>query len=103
MLASNVAIAGSVHGVGSVKNAYFHSKESVIYPAWKGTLQLEIDSLAWNIETDCNTQYVGVRENDTHIISAVLAAKMSGSPITVYANEDLKVTGSFCYVRAVGL
>ena len=104
ILMSSTAFAGSVHGSGTVKKIYFHSLDSVIYDHWAGTLQLEIDSLSWNdATTECSTSSVGVRFKDTHIISAVLAAKMAGSTITVYANEDLRVAGSYCYVRAVGL
>ncbi len=103
LFVSNAAVAGSVHGSGLVKKVYFHSASAVIADDWKGMLQLEIDSLSWNLTTDCNTTYVAVRAADTHIISAVLAAKMAGSPITVYANTDLKAVGSYCYVRAVGL
>ncbi|PKG37033.1 hypothetical protein [Psychromonas sp. Urea-02u-13] len=103
LLISNVAIAKNVQGTGTIKNVYFHSKDAVIAANWKGMLQLEVNSLSWNVETSCNTQYVAVREKDVHIISAVLAAKMANKPITVYANDDIKATGSYCYLRAVGM
>ena len=94
----------SWRGAGvEVKNVYFHSKDAVIAANWKGMLQLEVNSLSWNVETSCNSQYVAVREKDVHIISAVLAAKMANKPITVYVNDDIKATGSYCYLRAVGI
>ena len=100
---SNVAMAKNVQGTGTIKNVYFHSKDAVIAAIWKGMLQLEVNSLSWNVETSCNSQYVAVREKDVHIISAVLAAKMANKPITVYVNDDIKATGSYCYLRAVGV
>jgi hypothetical protein len=103
LLVSNTAFAGNVQGTGIIKNVYFHSKDSVLAASWKGMLQLELNSLSWNVSTDCNTQYVAVREKDTHIVSAILAAKMSNKPITVYANDTIKASGSFCFLRAVGI
>ena len=103
ILVSNVGLAKNVQGGGTIKNVYFHSKDSVIAAPWKGALQLEVNSLKWNVETNCNTNYVAIRGEDTHIVSAVLAARMSNRPIVVYVNDDLKITGSYCYVRAVGI
>jgi len=103
LLVSNFAMAKNVQGTGTIKNVYFHSKDSVLAASWKGMLQLEINSLSWNEGTDCDTKYVAVRENDVHLVSAILAAKMANQPITVYANDDLKASGSHCFLRAVGI
>ncbi len=105
LLVSSFASASSVQDTGTIKNVYFHSHDTVHAATWKGTLQVEIESLSWSdTDSTCNTRYVVVRPNDTHLISAILAAKMASQPVTVYANEDLKLSGtSYCYLRAVGV
>ncbi len=103
LFSSNTAFAGNVQGTGTIKNVYFHSKDSVLAADWKGMLQVELNSLSWNVQTDCNTQYVAVREKDTHLVSAILASKMGNKSITVYANDNLKASGSYCFLRAVGI
>ena len=34
--------------------------------------------------TSCNTQFAAVKKSDSHLVSALLAAKMSGNSVQVY-------------------
>ena len=102
ILVSNMATAESFQKTGTIKNVYFHSVDSTV-TNWAGKLQLEIDTTDWGTVTTCSTSYVAVRNSDTHLISAVLAAKMADMPITVYADGAMVDGTSYCILRAAGI
>lgn len=101
-LSANAADTNSIAPVKIIA-VNFYSAEESIYPAWKGIVQVQLDNLSWKNASSCNTKYIAIRGEDTHLISAVLAARMSNSPINVYADDSLKIDSVICYARGIGL
>ena len=104
MLMSSTAFANNVYTTQSydISNLVFFSKSESFYPAWAGAVQVIFTSdVVWS-ETDvCNTKSVGIRAEDTHMISFIMAAKTQSKPVRLYTDSRLKVSGNYCYLRAV--
>ncbi len=86
-----------------ISHLYFYSKQESIYPIWKGAIQVRFNTISWSDGSNCHNKDVAIREEDSHLISAVLAAKMSKTPIHLFADDTLVVTGNYCYLRAIKL
>ena len=85
-----------------IDNIYLFSKEENIFPTHKGLTQLRFtSSIVWSNDGSCDTAAVVIRNEDTHMISAVLAAKASSTPIRLFADDQFKEREQ-CYLRAVG-
>lgn len=81
----------------------YFSKQESIYPNYKGVVQIYFEgNITWTNNGSCGVNSVIVRNEDAHLISAILAAKMSSYPIRVYADDSLKLDGH-CYLRAIGM
>lgn len=60
------------------------------------------ESIQWNkTNSTCNTSSVVVRNEDSHIISALLSARVSKMAVRIYADDRFKIE-SECVVRAIG-
>ena len=80
----------------------YHSKQESIYPSHKGVLQVRIDSdIPWTNDANCHLRSVIVRNEDTHLISALIAARVSSTPIKLFVDDSIRIS-SECYLRAVG-
>ena len=38
----------------------------------------------------------------THLVSSILALKMSNQPVQIYVDDTLRIDDIYCYVRAIG-
>lgn len=86
-----------------IRAIYYFSKQESIYPDYKGLVQIYFEGdISWTNNGTCSGSSVVVRNEDAHLLSAILAAKMSSSPIRVYADDSLKLAGQ-CYLRALGM
>lgn len=64
-----------------------------------GVAQIYFDeNIVWTKGDNCSVNAVVVRNKDTHIMSAILAARMSSTPIRLYADDSLILSG-LCYLR----
>ena len=86
-----------------IKNIFFYSKQEPFNPAWKGVVHLQFDNITWTSNAKCHPQYVAVRNEDTHLISAVLSARIAKQPVKLFAYDTENVEGNHCYLRAIGL
>ena len=87
----------------TINSINFYSKQESIYPSHKGLLQITfITPITWNNSGNCGSTSVLVRNEDNHIISALLSANAASTPIRLYADDTLKV-GQECYLRTIGL
>ena len=85
-----------------ISNIAFYSKQDSIYPAWRGVVQLRvIEGVTWSQETTCNTSYFAIRNEDTHLISAAMAAYSTQKSVQFYVDDTLAVEGQYCYLRAL--
>ena len=84
-----------------IKYLNFYSKEESIYPTHKGLTQVVIDgSIPWSSSTGCKITSVIVRNEDKHLVSAILAARASSTPIRLFVDDTLSINQE-CYLRAV--
>ena len=99
LLAANTTSTNS----HEISKMYFYSEEESINPTFKGLVRVVLKGeIVWNNNGVCDTASVLVRNEDKHLISALLTAKATSSPINLYADDDLK-NEIYCYLRAVGV
>ena len=100
---SNVSAENRYTSEGyKIKTLVFYSKSESIYPTWSGVTHVHLAQVVnWNESTNCERTSVVIRNDDSHILSAVLTAYSSSFPIKLYVDDSLKVEGNFCYLRAV--
>lgn len=88
----------------TIKTIYFYSKSDSLTMAnsHKGLVQVMFTGvIPWTAGSDCLNSSVIVREDDAHIISALMTAKVTSSPIYLYA-DDANNISTECYLRAIG-
>ena len=73
--------AFAADGKGRISNVFFASQTNGSHP---NVVQFQIEG-GYN-RAGCNQVFAAVRAEDSHLVSAVLAAKMSGSVVEVYLN-----------------
>jgi len=85
-----------------IKSMNFYSKQETIYPSHKGLLQVRTaQEISWSANSDCHSYSILVRNEDTHMISALITARATSTPIRLYA-DDTKRINTECYIRALG-
>ena len=94
--------AGNVYTAQSheISRIYFYSKQESIYPEWQGLTQVTFDNINWS-SGSCDSRHVAIREEDDHILSALLTAKATGVKIRLYADDSIKVKNDYCFLRAI--
>ncbi|MGI0119879.1 hypothetical protein [Zooshikella sp. RANM57] len=97
--AANIYTASS-HSIGDIT---FHSVKETIYPSTAGVVQVTFSSIAWNDSTNCNKRFVYIRNEDSHLVSAILTAYTAGMQIRIFVDDDLQADDHICYVRALKL
>ena len=106
LLLSNLSIASdgiSSEGV-EIKEITFWSTTDPYYPKWRGLVQLTFTTATtWSAESTCHSGTVAIKADDKHLVSAALSAKISGSTVRLYADDNDVVTGTYCYLRALKL
>ncbi len=70
-------------GKGKISNVYF---SGAAFSAHPNVVQFKIENGFSRV--GCNSTYAAVRAEDSHLVSAVLSAKVSGSEIEVYLNPN---------------
>ncbi len=84
-----------------IKKMYFYSTGET-NPDFKGMVQIDFGTIPWTTNTNCNTRYVMVRGEDSHIISALLSAQARNEPVRIYTEDSINNSGG-CVLRAIGL
>ena len=85
-----------------IESITFHSKQESIYPSFKGVVLIKvIDNIAWSPSSSCSNNYVAIRNEDNHLISAALTAYASSQSIKLYSDEIVVPSGNYCFLRAL--
>jgi hypothetical protein len=92
----------STNSYYEMKDLVFFSKQEPIYPIWAGYVQITFTQpISWVIPNVCSDLSVAIRPEDTHIIAAVQAAFVSGRGVRLYVDDAVRLSGSYCVLRAV--
>ena len=97
--------AANVYTDGGYKlnNTVMHSLQESIYPTWAGVVIIYPETpVTWIGGNLCNTNAMIIRNEDTHLISLVLAAYTTSQPVRLFADDSLTVDGNYCFLRAIG-
>ncbi|MDH5650954.1 MAG: hypothetical protein OEZ39_03665 [Gammaproteobacteria bacterium] len=91
----------------AIKDIFFHATVQTLpgNSGYGGMTQVRFANINWNNSTTCSIYDVFIKKEDTHMISAVLAAHATGKPIRLYVDDSAEGQGvnNICYLRAVGL
>ena len=104
-LISNAAISAnrSSDGTYEIKSLTFHSNEETIYPDASGVVAVYPEpEITWLDNANCESRVVIVKQGDDHLVSALLAAYVSGTKVRFYVDDSVHASNTNCYLRAVG-
>ncbi|MBU2714163.1 hypothetical protein [Zooshikella harenae] len=97
--AANIYTTSS-HSIGDIT---FHSVKETVHPSATGVVQVLFSNIAWNDNTSCNKRAVYIRDEDSHLVSAILTAYTAGMQVRIYVDDTLQANDHICYVRALKL
>ena len=93
----------SADGLYEIEKLTFHSNEETIYPDYNGTVIVDPSpNITWNDNANCKNNVVVVKQGDSHLVSALLAAYMSSTKVRFYVDDSVHVASNYCFLRAIG-
>lgn len=85
---------------GKITRMGFSSSNSIWGPAHSDIVQLEITG-GYNAP-NCHSQYAAIRKSEEHLISAALAAYISGKDVMVQiSSSDTYYDGTRCIIKDI--
>ncbi len=104
MSMSAVSADIKTNSYNEISEIALHSKTDALTVEWSGvTVVYTANNIEWNKETSCSGSLVLIKEDDSHILSAVLAAKMAQKRVKFYSFDNTNIGGNLCFLRAVGI
>jgi dihydroorotate dehydrogenase len=88
-----------------IQNLVTYSNQDTVAPAYSGQMVVQFNTITWvNLPSPCANNIVLVKLGDKNLISTILAAYMSKTPVKVFVDDSSPaLQDNRCYLRAVAL